>query len=146
MRYPCPNGFRYRLARFFAGRNGADTLYHVLFVLSLIFVFLGGVFYTHGVLGYLFPILYLITLGYALFRFFSRNVAKRRRENAAFRRFFGKLFTPVRRTYLKVRQRKTHVFRKCPHCKNMLRLARIPGEHVVRCPACGERFSVTVKK
>ena len=146
MRTPRPYGFRYRLARFFAGRNGADTLYHVLFVLSLIFVFLSGIFYTHRVLRVVFPLLYFITLGYALFRFFSRNLSKRQRENAAFRRFFGKLFMPMRRAFLKLRHRKTHIFRKCPHCKNTLRLARIPGEHVVRCPACGERFSLSVKK
>lgn len=146
MRYPRPNGFRARLARFFAGRNGADTLYYVLFVLSLIFIFLSGIFCTHRVLRFVFPALYLVTLSYALFRFFSRNVQKRRKENAAFRRFFAKLFMPVRRAFLKIRDRKTHIYRKCPHCKNTLRLARIPGEHVVRCPACSERFALRVKK
>lgn len=145
MRYS-PYGFRARLARFLMGRNGADTLYHFVFVLSLAFIFLGGIFYRHTVLQYLFPALYLIAFGYCLFRFFSRNIAKRQKENAAFRRFWGKLFMPARRAFLRIRDRKTHVFRKCPHCKSTLRLARIPGEHVVRCPACGERFSVTVKK
>ena len=146
MRYPNPGGFRYRLARFFMGRNGADTLYYTAFSFSLVFIFLTGLFVSHRVLRYVFPALYLLSFGYALFRFFSRNVAKRQRENAAFRRFFGKLFLPFRRAYLRIRDRKTHIYRKCPHCKSTLRLARIPGEHVVRCPACSERFPVRVKK
>ena len=145
MRNRRPYGFRYRLAQFFAGRNGADTIYFVCFTLSLVFIFLSGIFYTCIPLRYTFFALYFISLGYSIFRLFSRNLAKRRAENAAFRRAFGKLFLPFRRLSLRIRNRKTHVFRKCPHCKNTLRLARIPGEHTVRCPACGERFSVTVK-
>ena len=146
MHYPNPYGFRYRLARFFAGRNGADTLYYVAFSLSLVFIFLSGLFYTNRVLSILFPALYLVAFGYALFRMFSRNVSKRQKENAAFRRIARGLLMPARRTYLRIRDRKTHIYRKCPHCKSTLRLARIPGDHVVRCPSCNERFSVKVKK
>ena len=146
MRTPRPYGFRYRLARFFAGRNGADTLYYTAFFFSLIFIFLGGIFALHPVFNPLFFALYALAFGYALFRFFSRNVAGRRRENLAFRRFFGKLFMPLRRLFLRIRDRRTHLYRKCPHCKNTLRLKRIVGEHTVRCPACEERFSVRVKK
>ena len=146
MRYPNPYGFRYRLARFFMGRNGVDTLYYVAFFLSLIFIFLSGLFGSHSVLRFVFPALYLLTFGYALFRFFSHNVAKRRAENAAFRRAVGAVFKPFKRLFLRIRDRKTHIYRKCPHCKSTLRLARIPGDHIVRCPACGERFPVKVKK
>ena len=146
MRYPNPGGFRFRLARFFMGRNGADTLYHVTLVFSLVFIFLGGFFSAHGILRYVFLSLYLLSFGYALFRFFSRNIYKRQKENAAFRKFWGKLFMPFRRQALRIRDRKTHIYRKCPHCKSTLRLARIPGDHIVRCPSCGERFPVTVKK
>ncbi|MBE6656422.1 MAG: hypothetical protein E7609_06120 [Ruminococcaceae bacterium] len=146
MRHSNPYGFRYRLARFFAGRNGADALYYLAFSLSLIFIFLSGIFYAHSVLKYLFPALYLLAFGYALFRMLSRNVTKRQRENAAFRRAMKSLFMPLRRTYLRIRDRKTHLYRKCPYCKSTLRLARIPGDHIVRCPSCGERFPVKVKK
>lgn len=146
MRYPNPYGFRYRLARFFMGRNGVDTLYYVAFSLSLIFIFLSGIFQAHPILRYVFPALYVLSFGYALFRFFSRNITKRRAENAAFRRGVGRLLQPPKRLFLRVRDRKTHIFRKCPHCKSTLRLARIPGDHIVRCPSCGERFPITVKK
>lgn len=140
------DGFRYRFARLFMGRNGADTLYYVFFVLSLISVFLCGLFQESPVLLLLFFCLYTLFFGYALFRLFSRNLTKRRRENEAFRRFFGILFLPFRRLFLRLRDRRTHVFRRCPHCRATLRLLRIPGSHTVRCPKCREAFPVVVKK
>lgn len=139
-------GFRYRLARFFMGRNGADTLYYIAFVLSFVSLILNRIFFNLPLWNILFFLLYLFFFGYAIFRLFSRNIYKRQKENAAVRRFFGKLFRPFRRLFLRIRDRKTHVFRKCPHCRATLRLSRIPGEHMTRCPSCGERFAVKVKK
>lgn len=139
-------GLRYRIARFLMGRNGPDTLYYLCFALSFVFLLLNTLFYSNPVCRILFPILYIVTFSYAIFRLFSRKIYKRQKENAAVRRFFGRLFRPFRRLFLKIRDRKTHVFRKCPHCRAMLRLARVPGEHVARCPSCGERFAIKVKK
>lgn len=142
-----PSGFRYRLARFFMGRNGPDTLYFICVVLSLVVLTASAILipynYVLAIVGFL---LYALLFGYAIFRVFSRNLVKRQRENAAVRRFFGILFRPFRRIYFRIRDRKTHVFRKCPNCHATLRLARVAGEHIVRCPACHERFPVKVKK
>ena len=44
----------------------------------------------------------------------------------------------------KHRDRKTHVFRKCPACKSVLRLPRQKGKHTVRCPRCQHRFDVKI--
>lgn len=137
---------RERIALFFMGRNGPDTLYTFSFALSLVAIFLWGIFRYHPVWRIVLPVLYFLFFGYALFRLFSRNILRRRRENEAFRRFFARLFRPVYRVYLRVRDRKTHVYRKCPHCKSFLRLRRIPGEHVARCPACHDTFTIRVKK
>ena len=38
----------------------------------------------------------------------------------------------------KFRDRKTHVYRKCPHCKAQIRLPKVKGEHKCACPKCGE--------
>ena len=146
MRYPRSFGFRARLARFFMGRNGPDALYYASFAASLVFIFLSGFFSNSPLWLIVFTLLYFLSFAYALFRFFSRNVAKRRKENAAFFRFCRALTMPLRRLTLRIRQRKTHVFRKCPACRATLRLSRIPGEHTVRCPSCQNRFSVRVKK
>ncbi len=147
------NRFRDKLARFFYGRYGADNLYNALFVTELILLFVSTVF---NVLGNIQPIfavisivLYLLSLGliiWAMFRFFSRNIAARQRENAAWLRFKGKF----RR---KPRQRKArlpadtadHIFRSCKHCKATLRLPHQPGKHEVKCPRCGGRFKLKVK-
>ena len=146
MRYPRSFGFRARLARFFMGRNGPDALYYTAFAVSLISIFLSGFFSSSPIWLIVFTFLYFLSFAYALFRFFSRNIAKRQKENAAFCRAFRALTMPLRRLSLRISQRKTHVFRKCPACRATLRLSRIPGEHTVRCPSCQNRFSVRVKK
>ena len=146
MRFHRPFGFRGRLMRFFTGRNGADALYYASFVPAIVCVVLMRFVRTNEHLYAALFILYLFFLGYAFFRLLSRNIPKRRKEDLAFRRILGRFTSPVRRARLRFRDRKTHIFRKCPNCKNTLRLKRIPGKHTVCCPACGNRFSVKVKK
>lgn len=126
------------LARFLYGRNGPDTLYNVCIWtavgLSILNMFLQ------------FWPLYLLSLllfWYAVFRFLSRNILRRRAENEAFRRFFAK---PLRAFGLWKRKSadRAHVYKRCPHCKSQLRFPREKGEHTVRCPRCGQTFSVKI--
>ena len=69
----------------------------------------------------------------------SRNIPKRRAENARFVGFFK-----LRRN--KWKDRKTHVYRKCPTCHAILRLPKIKGKekgkgkHTVCCPRCANKF------
>ncbi len=142
--------FREKLARFLYGRYGADSLYNALFVAELILLFIGTIL---NVLGRVEPapaigsmILYLAALGlliFAMFRFFSRNIAKRRRENEAWLRFRAKFRRKPRPTL--PADTPDHIFRACPHCRSTLRLPRQKGKHEVRCPRCGEKFGVKVK-
>ena len=142
--------FREKLARFLYGRYGADSLYNALFAFELILLFLGAVF---NVLGKAEPILHLVSvllyavaLGlmiFAMHRFFSRNIQKRRRENEAWLRFKAK-FRRRPRPNLPP-DTADHIFRSCPHCKATLRLPREKGKHEVKCPRCGNRFGVRVK-
>ena len=142
--------FREKLARFLYGRYGADSLYNALFAFELILLFLGAVF---NVLGKAEPILHLVSvllyavaLGlmiFAMYRFFSRNIQKRRRENEAWLRFKAK-FRRRPRPNLPP-DTADHIFRSCPHCKATLRLPREKGKHEVKCPRCGNRFGVRVK-
>ena len=78
--------FRYRVAQFMYGRNGTDQLGTVV-VFAALFVMLLEIF-----TGWWW--LYFLTLGlliYSNFRLFSRNLAKRRAENAAFCSFWRKI-------------------------------------------------------
>lgn len=62
-----------------------------------------------------------------------------------FSAFFGRCRRAILRTFHRIRDRKTHVYRTCPVCKNFLRLPRVSGEHGVNCPACHGHFTVKIK-
>ena len=142
--------FREKIARFLYGRYGADNLYNALFVFELILLFIATILNVLGniepILAIISMVLYVASLGlliFAMYRFFSRNIAKRRRENQAWLRFKAKFrHKPKRRLPPDTAD---HIFRSCPHCKATLRLPREKGKHEVRCPRCGEKFGVKVK-
>ena len=130
--------FKSKLYRFMYGRYGTDTLGNVMlityFVIVLLHTFLG--FFWGNV--WVDVAVWLISSALAITvitRMFSRKVAKRRRENERFCGFFKLIRN-------KIRDRKTHVYRKCPDCKAVLRLPRAKGKHTVVCPRCKKRFNV----
>ena len=142
--------FRETLARMLYGRYGADELYNVLFVAEIALLALGAVFSLLGnavpLLSVLSVLLYLAALGlliWAMYRFFSRNIEKRRRENEAWLRFKAKL-SPKKKPALPP-DTPTHIFRACPKCRATLRLPRQVGKHKAKCPRCGHSFGVKVK-
>ena len=130
--------FRERMARFLYGRNGPDTIYQVCiwtaFALAIIGIFADSL---------LMSITYFALFAYAMFRFFSRNVTKRRAENRAFCQFFASFVQFFKLGKRKLTDRE-HVYKKCPHCRAQLRLPRKKGEHEVRCPRCHDTFSVKI--
>ena len=141
---------RETLARLLYGRYGKDELYNVLFVTEIILLFVSSIL---SVLGRNLPVLstvsafcYLIALGllvWAMFRFFSRNIYKRRRENEIWLRIRAKI-CPRKKPQLPP-DTPTHIFRSCPQCRSTLRLPRQAGKHTVKCPRCGVSFGVKVK-
>ena len=132
---------KYAIGRFMYGRNGNDGIclvllwtYLALWILSIVFSI-----FSLDLLKVTASVLQYVILFYWIFRVFSRNVTKRRLECD---RFFG--FFRNRRN--RFRDRNTHVYRKCPRCRAMLRLPRKKGQHTVCCPACRERFSVRIRR
>jgi DNA-directed RNA polymerase subunit RPC12/RpoP len=109
--------------RFMQGRHGNDNLGMVtLFaglILSLVGAFGGGIVFT--ILGLT---LYIITI----FRMFSRNIAARQREAAAYTRL-TKFFTDRQNRYY-----------ACPSCGQTVRVPRGKGRISIKCPRCGQRF------
>lgn len=130
---------RENLARMMMGRYGMDTLGRVLFVVSMILYFINLL--TGSVTLVL---LELVLLGWMFYRFFSRSTNKRSMENRKFLAFFGRVKRWLLLQKNKWKYRKTHVYRKCPHCQMVLRLPRQKGEHEVKCPGCASRFHVKV--
>lgn len=132
--------FRYKLMRFLSGRYGVDTLFYVMFffsaALSLVNCFLKS--------GILQIIVYVVII-LALLRVFSRNIPARQRENRVFADWWLKIKNNAD-TRRKRQADYTHVYKKCPNCKAVLRLPRRKGKHKTVCPKCGIEFSVRVYK
>jgi hypothetical protein len=142
--------FRDKIARFLYGRYGADSLYNALFALELILLFAGAVL---NVVGKAEPALLLVSvllyaaalglMAFSMYRFFSRNIQKRRKENETWLRFKARFHRRPKQNLPP--DTVDHIFRSCPGCKATLRLPREKGKHEVKCPRCAKRFGVKVK-
>ena len=131
------------LARFMYGRYGIDKLYYFYFAIYFILVLI-------GMLSDI-AIIYAITnvastalLIYMFFRVFSRNISKRYAENQRFEKHWNKVTGFFKLQKNKYRDRKTHVYRKCKHCKAVLRLPKRKGKHTTTCPRCGRLLKVRI--
>lgn len=120
--------------RFMTGRYGNDQLNTCLLVIYLILWLVGVItnlqaFYTVG----------LVLIIVALFRMFSRNVERRRAENAKFMKLLGPVnrWFRLRRT---MHRDKEHCYFKCPSCGQYLRVPRGKGKLTVTCRSCGASF------
>ena len=126
--------------QFMSGRYGRDKLFDWLIgfavVLSVFNLFLRS---------YPFQMLVYAVLGFALFRFMSRNFEARRRENTWFTEKLN--FIKKRKEFYEQKKSdKFHIYRKCPACKAVLRLPHRIGVHKTVCPRCNKEFTVKVKK
>lgn len=125
---------RNALQRFMYGRYGNDQfnlfLMGLYLLLYLICIFVRS------------DLLYLVSfvlLAVTLFRLLSRNLERRRMENARFMRAMGPVISWIhmRRN---IRRDKEHVYFKCPSCGQRLRVPRGKGQITVTCRACGASF------
>ncbi|MDE6123963.1 MAG: hypothetical protein K2G22_01865 [Eubacterium sp.] len=135
-----------KFQRFMYGRYGIDQLYRgllwIYFTILIISAILG-----RAVDYRIYTILSVAGLAivvFAFFRVFSKNLEKRRKENAKWLVFENKVKKHFRLFRDRWKFRSTHIFRKCPKCKAVLRLKKIKGSHNVTCPHCKENFKIKV--
>ena len=121
-----------KFIRFMAGRYGADQFSRFLSFVALALIVL-NLFVRSNVLW----ILGLAALVLTYVRMFSKNFARRRKENEAYLRLKNKL-TGGFRNWKK--QSKDYVFFRCPGCHAMLRVPRGKGKIRVTCRKCGNAF------
>ena len=134
------------LRSFMNGRHGADQLSMALLWTGLIAYLLGTIF--SGVQGFfLWPLLgILLTLAgiaayvLCIFRMFSRNVAKRRAENAKYMRKTYSIRMWFRSLGERWRQRREYKFFRCPGCGTLLRVPKGKGKIKIVCRKCGNSF------
>ena len=125
---------RNAIQRFMYGRYGNDPLNMFLMGVYLL-VYLVFVFVRVEPLYWISFALLLITL----FRLLSRNIERRRMENAKFMKAAGPVISwfHMRRN---IRRDKEHVYFKCPSCGQRLRVPRGKGQITVTCRSCGASF------
>lgn len=133
---------RYKLARFFKGRNGIDNLSIFMLWVSIAALLLSSLL--SGVLGGIpSAVLWIVAIfgivfGYS--RAMSRNLNKRREENQRYLRRTAKVRGRINDRRLRFAQRREYKFFKCPSCKAVLRVPKGKGVIQIICSKCGERF------
>ena len=125
---------RQALMRFMYGRNGIDqlgtftlVLYLILWVVQLV---------SHWF--FLFILEYLLLL-LTLFRMLSRNLSRRRAENARFLQLVRPVCGRCKSCCARMKDRE-HRYFKCPNCGQRMRVPRGKGRITVHCRSCGATF------
>ncbi len=122
------------MRRLLYGRYGTDQLNYALMALSVVFYLLSGLFF-RGLL----EITCTLCLVVCVYRMFSRQMDKRRMENAK----FLEAVQPLVRWYNvnKCRRRdKDHCYFRCPNCGQQLRVPKGKGRISITCRSCGATF------
>ena len=117
------------MSRFMYGRYGTDELSMVMLMVSILFSFLSVI--PNFRIG---SLLSMVLLCLALYRSFSKNIEKRRREYFAYMRYKQKVIGEGRYWMRKWRERKVCRYFKCRQCKTVYRVPKGKGKIEVTCP------------
>ncbi|MCI8474547.1 MAG: hypothetical protein HFF07_04345 [Oscillospiraceae bacterium] len=122
------------LRRLMAGRYGSDQL-------GLALVALYGVLYLLSRLlrSTMLHYLSLAAILWAFYRMFSRQLERRRAENARFLESAGPLIRKYNVNRCR-RRDKDHCYFKCPNCGQQLRVPKGKGKISITCRSCGVSF------
>ena len=122
------------MARFMLGRYGMDQLNIAMMVLYLI-LYVVFLFTRLAILD----ILVLVLLFVTLFRMLSRNLDRRRAENARFLQLVRPICRRIKSCRIRMQDRE-HRYFKCPNCGQQMRVPRGKGRITVHCRSCGATF------
>ena len=120
---------RYGLSGFMAGRYGVDALTLPLVIVSCACTLVSS----FGNMGFL-RLAGTIILIYALFRMFSRNFDKRRKELYAYSNLSQKMKKKIDA------ERHIKKYFKCPNCKAWLSVPKGKGKLKINCTKCHHEF------
>lgn len=123
------NNLKWKAQSFMLGRYGQDEFYLFLTITGFVFLLLSAISQVFWVLG-------LFCVLYALFRCYSRNITKRRKEREAYLRIAAKPKNWFSLQKRKWEERKTHRYFKCSNCKQVLRVPKGKGKIAITCPKC----------
>ena len=123
------------LARFMYGRNGADHL-GLAMIWAAIALNIVNIFINADVPYAIVSMAATVLTFWALFRMFSKNLAKRRAENA---KFLQKVWWPVKGRLHRMKD-KDHKYFTCKRCNAICRVPVGKGKIVITCPKCRGRI------
>jgi len=124
--------------RMMYGRYGVDNLSKLLFSFYLV-IFIIGLFFKNFILD----MIGLLLLFIVIFRFFSKNIYKRGKENQQYLKIKNKTLKPFKNLIRNFKERKENVYKKCHKCKTTLKLP-LPYERGIKhakCPTCKHRIT-----
>lgn len=119
---------KWHIQKFMVGRNGRDELQVVAIWSSATLYLLAGI----STLP-VFDTIALAGVIYSMFRFFSKDVYKRREENQKF-------LQEIEFLKLRISVRKTHKIYRCKGCSRKIRVPRGKGKIEITCPLCGRKM------
>ncbi len=140
--------FKLWLIRFMQGRYGVDNLNKfllVMYIAVLLFNTILTAILRSPVVYYILYALTIAALIFSIYRMFSRDIERRQRENQIYLDTKRKVKQFFKRQINRVKEIRTHRYRKCPHCKVVLRLPKKVGDVNVRCPKCRNDFTVKIR-
>lgn len=126
---------REKLQRFMTGRYGFDDLSKAYLILTIALMIL-SLFAKNR----MFYLLALLLLAYCYVRAFSRDIAKRQRENQKFCNFRYQRVVKWNKFKERQAQKKIYRFYRCPQCRQAVRVPKGRGKICITCPKCQSEF------
>ena len=130
-----------RYIKFMKDRSGIDELYKFLLLICFVLLVI-NTFVSNNIIR-LFEVLLIVIIFY---RYMSKNIKLRKKENDKYLEIKDKIIKLFDYNKKKYKDRNTHMYKKCPKCKQKIRLPLKKGKHTVKCPNCGNRFDVACHK
>ena len=124
----------------FAGRNGLDMWNYIIVAVDVALIAVSML--TNSYLPLCIAFLLLILF---LFRALSRNLTKRQKENMFFTDAAKAIVRQHKLNGMRWKDRKTHVYKKCPACRKVLRVKRRKGPKDIHCPYCNNDFRIIIR-
>lgn len=125
--------------RFMIGRYGIDEFYY-FFLYSYIILVCISLFLKVPYLFWIELVLFVIMF----YRVFSKNISRRRKENATYLKVRNRILKPFQNKKRNWKDRNDYIYKKCHRCKTTLRIP-LPSERGIKhttCPKCKKKLTV----
>lgn len=114
-----------KLQKFMQGRYGPDELYNFLLILYIL-LFILDLFINSTII----TLIELLIVLLMFYRFFSKNIYTRQKENKWYLNQKNKISKPFNNIKRNFKDRKYHVYKKCPKCKNKFKFLVLRQEKI----------------